>query len=524
MNMWLVLSMSSDTHREVEVKMRVKSDFDCTPYLHDLPGTTLVGPHTVQLSATYYDTAELTLLRWGITLRRREGGTDSGWHLKLPVTDDQDGAREELHLPLTEGAPGEVPPEFIAMIAPLLRNKNIEYLADLNTTRTTYTVVDKHAESLVEVADDHVIVEVNTSEINAFHEIEVEILHDSQRSRKVLREIQKRILDNGAIPMNLSKLASAMGPAASEPPDVPDLGPLSKDCLAVDFIAHVIAEHTRHLLMADVGVRRGVPDSIHQMRVAARRLRSTLSSFKGLVDVEHTQGLRAELSWIAHELGEVRDLEVLLARLTTQADELSDPTDADVAASVIQSELQQQLEVAETNALLALRGDRYFDLIENLITASSQPPVTQAAFEPAKELLASMAERTWKKLAKGARALSLKSPDTQWHAVRIQAKRARYTADAAATISGKAMHTYARKLATITDILGDLHDAHVAELFLRELAQSPNVSGRQGLALGRLLDLQIQHNHIERHRFTKAWPSTRAAAHSVHNAGLGKSG
>jgi CHAD domain-containing protein len=521
MNMGLVLSMSSDTHREVEVKMRVASDFDCTPYLHDLPGTTLVGPDSAQLSATYYDTAELTLLRWGITLRRREGGTDAGWHLKLPVTDDQDGAREELHLPLTEGASGEVPLEFIAMVAPLLRDKHIEYLADVNTTRTTYTLVDKHAESLVEVADDQVIVEVNKTEINVFHEIEVEILHDSQRSRKVLSKIQKRILDTGAIPMNLSKLASAMGPAASEAPDVPDLGPLSQDCLAVDFIAYVIADHTRHLLLADIGVRRGVPDSIHQMRVAARRLRSTLRSFKGLVDLEHTQRLRAELSWIAHELGEVRDLEVLLERLTGQAAELSDPTDAGVAASVIRSELQQRLESAETNALLGLRSPRYFDLIEDLITASSYPPVTQAAFQPAKELLASMAEHTWRKLAKGVRALSLESPDTQWHAVRIQAKRARYTADAAATISGKAMRTYARKLATITDILGDLHDAHVAELFLRELAQSPNVSGRQGLALGRLLDLQIQHNHIERHRFTKAWPPTRVAA---HNARLRKSG
>lgn len=513
--------MSTDTHREVEVKMRVASDFDCTPYLQDLPGATLVGPHTAQLSATYYDTAELTLLRWGITLRRREGGTDAGWHLKLPVTDDQDGARDELRLPLADGAPGEVPSDFIAMIAPLLRNKQIEYLADLNTTRTTYTLVDTNAESLVEVADDQVIVEVNKSEINAFHEIEVEILHDSKHSKKVLREIHNRILETGATHTSLSKLASALGPVASEPPDVPDLGPLSKDCLAVDFIAYVIAEHTRHLLLADVGVRRGVPDSIHQMRVAARRLRSTLSSFKGLVDLERTERLRAELSWIARELGEVRDLEVLLERLTRQAAELSDPTDADVAASVIRSELQQRLEVSESNALLGLRSPRYFDLIEELITASSQPPVTQAAFQPARELLTSMAKRTWVKLAKGAHALSFTSPDTEWHAVRIQAKRARYTADAAATISGKSMRTYARGLATVTDILGDLHDAHVAELFLRELAQSPNMRGRQGLALGRLLDLQIQHNQIERRRFTKAWPPARAAA---QKAGLRKSG
>ena len=511
-------SIGTSTHREVEVKMRVASDFDVTAYLHDLPGTTLIGPHTAQLSATYYDTAELTLLRWGITLRRREGGTDAGWHLKLPVADNQDGAREELYLPLTKGAPGEVPEEFILMIAPLLRQKNIEYLADINTTRVKYTLMDKHGNSLVEVADDHVSVEHNKSSINTFHEIEVEILHDSKRAMKLLRKVQKRILDSGATPMYLSKLASAMGPVASEPPDVPYLGPLSRDCLAVDFIAYVIAEHTRHLLLADVGVRRGVPDSIHQMRVAARRLRSTLSSFKGLVDVERNQRLRTELSWIAHELGEVRDLEVLLERLTRQAAELSDPIDADLAASVIRSDLQQRLDTAQSSALAALRSPRHYDLVEDLIATNSQPPVTEAAYKPARQLLTSMAQRTWGKLSKGVRALSLDSPDTQWHAARIQAKRARYTADAAAMISGKAMRTYAQKLATITDILGDLHDAHVAELFLRQLSQTPNVSGAQGLALGRLLDLQIQHNHIERRKFTKAWPPTRTAAHNAHDA------
>ncbi len=516
-----MLIMPSDTHREVEVKLRVAGDFDVTGYLDDLPGTTLVGTNTAQLRATYYDTSELTLLRWGITLRRREGGTDAGWHLKLPVTDDQDGAREELRLPLAEGATGEVPAEFVSIVAALLRNRHVEYLANVNTTRTTYMLADKHADSLVEVADDHVIVGVNTGQIAIFHEIEVEILNDSKHSRNVLREIHNRILDTGATPMNLSKLASALGTAAGEPPDVPDLGPLSTDCLAIDFIKYVIAEHTRHLLLADVGVRRGVPDSIHQMRVAARRLRSTLSSFKGLVDVEHTRRLRTELSWIAHELGAVRDREVLLDRLTRQAAELSDQTDTETAASVIRLELQQQLETVECNALLALRGSRYRDLIEDLITTIAQPPVTEAASQPAQKLLNVMAQRTWGKLEKGVRSLSLTSPDTQWHMVRIQAKRARYTADAAATISGKAMCNYARKLATVTDILGDLHDAHVAELFLRELAQSPNVSGRQGLALGRLLDLQIQHNHTERRRFTKAWPPARAAA---QKAELHKSG
>ncbi len=392
------------------------------------------------------------------------------------------------------------------------RNKKIEHLADVNTTRTTYTMVDEDGNSLVEIADDHVSVERDKEEISAFHEIEVEILHNTKSALDLLLVIQARVLNAGATPIRLSKVASALGPLASAPPDVPDMGVLAKDCLAVDLIRHVIAEHTRHLLLADVGIRRGLPDSTHQMRVAARRLRSTLSSFEGLIDPAQTKRLREELAWIARELGAVRDLEVLFDRLTRQAAELADPVDADVATSVIRSELERRLKAAQSSALVALRSARHSDLVEDLIAAASAPPVTDAAFEPAQELLTPMVQRTWAKLAKDARGLSFTSPSTQWHQARIRAKRARYAADSATTISGKAMRTYAQNLANITNILGDLHDAHVAELFLRELAEAPQMTGREGLALGRLLDLQQQHDLAERRKFEKAWPAARTAA------------
>jgi len=505
----------ASVHREVEVKLRVDPDFDLTAFLHDVPEVTLVGPNTVHMNAAYYDTRELTLLRWGVTVRRREGGADAGWHLKLPVTNSKEGARDELHLPLTDNALGDIPAEFIEIIAPLLRNKTMEHLADVNTIRTTYTMIDEHENSVVEIADDHVSVEQDKITINAFREIEVELLHDTKSAMDVLLVIEKRILDTGATPIRLSKVASALGPLASAPADVPHLGTPDKNCLAVELIQHVFAEHTRQLLWADVGVRRGLPDSIHQMRVAARRLRSTLSAFTGLVEADKGQLLRSELAWIARELGAVRDLEVLLDRLVRQATELSDPSDADIAADVVRSELERRLEAAQISALMALRSARHFDLVEHLIATCAQPPVTDAAREPARELLTPMVKRTWKKLAREVQALSFTSPSTQWHQARIRAKRARYTADSAATISGKDMRFYAQKLAKITDILGDLHDAHVAELFLRELAAAPQVSGREGLALGRLLDLQHQRDVAQRSAFAKAWPATRSAARDI---------
>jgi CHAD domain-containing protein len=128
-----------------------------------------------------------------------------------------------------------------------------------------------------------------------------------------------------------------------------------------------------------------------------------------------------------------------------------------------------------------------------------------------------MVQMAWAKFAKDVRNLSYASPSIQWHQARIRAKRARYTADAAAAIAGKYMRLHAQHMAEVTDILGDLHDAHVAELFLRDLADAPHVTGREGLALGRLLDLQQHLDEGQRRKFAKVWPTVRKAA---RDAGL----
>lgn len=47
-----------------------------------------VGPEEQTLEALYFDTADLRLAQAGVTLRRRRGGHDAGWHVKLPVAGD----------------------------------------------------------------------------------------------------------------------------------------------------------------------------------------------------------------------------------------------------------------------------------------------------------------------------------------------------------------------------------------------------------------------------------------------------
>jgi CHAD domain-containing protein len=90
-----------EVQREVERKYTVGSEF-VLPSLAALPGVAGVSqPETYRLEAVYYDSEDLRLAHRKITLRRRSGGPDDGWHLKLPV---KAGERDEFRSPLDEGA------------------------------------------------------------------------------------------------------------------------------------------------------------------------------------------------------------------------------------------------------------------------------------------------------------------------------------------------------------------------------------------------------------------------------------
>src|SRR5450755_4535379 len=90
------------------------------PSLLDLPQVARESELDEQtLEAEYYDTADLRLVRAGVTLRRRRGGSDAGWHLKLPVDAD---SRREIRLPL--GRTGRrVPAELATLVRALARGQ-----------------------------------------------------------------------------------------------------------------------------------------------------------------------------------------------------------------------------------------------------------------------------------------------------------------------------------------------------------------------------------------------------------------
>jgi inorganic triphosphatase YgiF len=149
-------------HDEIEQKFEVDEDFerpdfggaddraddraDGHPGIPGLSGVSADAPVTHHLSATYYDTQDQRLANAKITLRRRTGGTDEGWHLKLPGGAD---SRREVHAPLSD----DLPDALAARVAEVTAGAALRPIAILDTERTVVTV-HRGSAAVAEIADD----------------------------------------------------------------------------------------------------------------------------------------------------------------------------------------------------------------------------------------------------------------------------------------------------------------------------------------------------------------------------------
>ena len=491
-------------HREIERKFRVTGGFTL-PDLASLPGvaSTEALP-AFSMTNEYYDTADLRLFRWGITLRRRQGGPDEGWHLKLPVAGHGEGVRDEIRAPLSE----DLPADLARIVTPFARGARLEHVAGLRTHRMPILLRDGTGAPRIEVVDDRVEVVAGTS----FREIEAEAIPDPDGAidEALLSRVSEALLAAGAVPGTMSKAGAALGPRAAVPAEIEDLPWPSAAEPAGDVVRAYLSQHARRLLLADLDLRRDLPDAVHQMRVSARRLRSGLRTFGPLIDREWADALRRELGWMASGLGAARDTEVLRERLDDHAARL-DHDDAARARSIIDQALDRRMAAALGEVAGVVDSARYIALLEDLVDGVRRLPLTGRATESAAEALPPLVAKSFRRLERRADALDLATPGPDWHEARIAAKRARYAADAVTPVLGHDMARLAARLADVTEVLGSHQDAQVAQEALRGL--SPQADPTEAFALGRLLAVEEAAEVADRVAFLDLWPRVRRAAH-----------
>jgi CHAD domain-containing protein len=285
-----------------------------------------------------------------------------------------------------------------------------------------------------------------------------------------------------------------------------ELTPLTRvgdDATKLDVLRSALAGHTIRLVSHDRVVRLGKdPEGVHQARVAARRLRSDLRTFRPLLDRDWAEALRVELEWLSGLLGPVRDADVLRERLQERIDGMSDPEP--VAGKVLLDAVDADRAGGRRRLLGGLRSPRYEDLLARLVSAAHEPLPADGDDRRPVTSLGSLMERPWSSLARRARGLGPDASDGALHAVRIRAKRVRYGAEALAPVFGKRASRFAAAAEALQEALGDHQDSVVATAWLTEHA-ADSQDAAAAFTAGRLAELEVSERRRTRDAWPKAW-------------------
>jgi CHAD domain-containing protein len=493
--------MSPTEQLEIETKYDV-DEHAILPALHELPGVASVAqPVELNLEAVYFDTADLDLAAAKVTLRRRTGGEDDGWHVKLPVSS---GQRLEIHHPLGR-AGHKVPIQVVRAVRVHVRDNALVPVVSLATRRIVHRLLDADGEVLAEVADDEVTATVGETS-QSWREWEIELVHGEP---ELLEAAEPVLRAAGATPASgPSKLARALGdrvPTRDEW-ELP-AKPSTADLFRAYAGAQVKAIHLR-----DPEVRRDLPDSIHKMRVAARRLRSALATYRPVVDREVGDQIRAELKWFAGELGGARDAEVLQEHFKTAVDAQPVELVMGRVGYIIDTHLRRVYKAGRAEALAALESERYFRLLDSLDALIADPPLIGSPRKAAKQL-PELLEHDWKRMRKAVRRVDAAEDaverDHQLHEVRKAAKRLRYAAESAEPVLGSYATDLAARAEQVQEVLGDHQDSVVARDLLRELAVQVYLDGGNAFTFGRLHAAEEHRGETSHQAFLELWPTLK---------------
>jgi CHAD domain-containing protein len=443
---------------------------------------------TQSLDAVYFDTPSQDLARHKITLRRRTGGHDAGWHLKLPAGPD---ARAEIRAPLGTSDPSAentVPSELLDVVLAIVRDRPVEPVARITTKRESQLLYSIDGTALAEFSNDRVTAwsggaAADTGSVPAeqeWREWELELVAgNGTADTALLSRLSNRLLDAGAAPAGHgSKLARVLGgtlPASgTQPPEDPVHG--------------AVAEQVDELLVWDRAVRADVDDAVHQMRVTTRKIRSLLRESQDSFGLSDGDWILNELRELASVLGIARDAEVLAQRYDQQLNRLAPELVRGPIWDRLVEGARRRYQTGLRRSLIAMRSPRYFRLLDALDSMAAEIPVA-ASGEEAPAITIDGAYKKVRKAAKAAAELDQVDQtaeeyahhrDEALHRIRKRAKRLRYTA--AATGADEV----SKEAKAIQTLLGDHQDSVVSREHLGQQANAAHIAGEDTFTYGLL--------------------------------------
>ena len=460
-------------HVELEHKFDV-TDTTVSPSFEGLAAVSRTEKlPTQRLEAVYFDTPGYDLSANLVTLRRRTGGNDAGWHLKLPGK----RARTEIRTPL--GPDGDaVPDELLDTVRAIVRDRPLVPVARISTARDVTMIYAHGGAPLAEFCDDR----VTTSSLDTadgtvlteqgWREWELELVDGSVEDGSAgLERLGHRLHDAGAVPAaHGSKLAKTLGTAAPRR-EVPS-----------DPVHRAVAEQISLLLEWDRAVRADADDAVHQMRVTIRQIRSLLQASETDFGLTDDAVILNELRELGAVLGIARDAEVLADRYSAALDALP----PEVVRGPIHERLVhgawQRYNIGLNRSLKAMRSERYFrllDALEELVV--NRAPAPDADHPPATIGSSYRHLRKATRRAHAARHAGTRAErDDALHRIRKAAKRLRYVA--AATGDTRV----SERAKTIQTLLGEHQDSVVSRAHLLREADAAHAAGEDTFTYGLL--------------------------------------
>ncbi len=412
------------------------------------------------LTAEYFDTPAYDLTRAGWSLRRRTGGDDAGWHLKAPRVGD---AREEIGLPLTDGG---VPRAFRDRIADVVGARPLARVATLVTDRTQWEL--SRADGTPRA---HVVSDVVSVDGEHWREVEVELVPGEPLAS--LDAFEAALGASGYRPAEHgSKIAKALGEHVAR--GEREVGAHSA---AGDVILAYAAKQVGTWQSLESAVLADAPDAVHKSRVAARRLRSVLRTYRPLFEADRVDALVPELKWCGEVLGEPRDAEVLKEHLLAALEELPPGHVAGPVTERLNADLDALHQHACDRLAAVMEGPRNGALQRSLMDLLADRPLSGKGKRACAHVVPDLVAKAVKQTRRRFEHASETSGDlTPWHETRKSAKAVRYCCEALEPVYGRDADAAAELWEEVTERLGEVQDTVVAIETLDQLAAE--ASGR----------------------------------------------
>ncbi|MGW9552570.1 CYTH and CHAD domain-containing protein [Citricoccus zhacaiensis] len=505
----------------VQVEIERKYDVDgqaSLPRLNGVGGVAQVRYRPpMALEAIYFDTAARDLSANNVTLRRRTGGTDAGWHVKIGKGE----RRLELHSPLGKDDAADVsagpvtvsvPARILDLVQVHVRGKQLVPIARLNTLRSVVDLLDGQGRRLAEVSDDQVAAMAvgfrAESRVQHWREWEVEVVDaglvaaSAGGTDAFLDAVGQVLQPAGARPSGVgSKVEKVVGKAVDPlDPRVPlaGTGTTEDHDGGAPAVRGVLAATVRAQLKILKGwdplVRRDVEDSVHQFRVACRTLRSLLQTYAPLLEADATDAAIRDLRKLGKLLSVARDAEVVRDQVQEKVAALPGGSQGAIAGMIpgktvkrLRGVKAERYEAAHAQQVKRMRSSWYFEVLDRLdafaLTLPLNPELTEG--DTAAAAMVPLATAQVDSVLALAAAVGSEQDQARridlMHEVRKEAKRLRYAVkavqDATGLDLGAELVARMKTAKKLQEALGEHRDS---VMFQEHVLATSEVAARKG--------------------------------------------